>query len=78
MRRMWTKEPSHRCVDYQVTGGHYTLVSTEEHDDGETITAYDVIDVEVGAEVITIDRVTNRFTWLQRYKVMLYGLEPIK
>jgi len=77
LERSWTRTPSKKRSSYRVEGGEHIVLATDEKGDEVNVVHVDHVDVEVGADVITTDVNTYGWTTSVRWRVTLWGMEPI-
>ena len=77
LTRSWTRTPSKKRSSYRIEGGDHTVLASDEKGDEVNVIHMDHVDVEVGAHVITVDVTKDGWTTSVRWRVTLWGMEPI-
>ena len=77
LERSWTRTPSKKRSSYRIEGGDHIGLAREEKGDEVNIVHMDHVDVQVGAEIITTDVTKDGWTTSVRWRVTLWGMEPI-
>ena len=77
LTRSWTRTPSKKRSSYRIEGGDHVVLASDEKGDEVNVIHMDHVDVEVGADVITVDVTKDGWTTSVRWRVTLWGMEPI-
>lgn len=77
LTRSWTSTPSKKRSSYRIEGGDHTVLASDQKGDDLNIIHMDHVDVQVGADVITTDVSEHGWTTSVRWRVTLWGMEPI-
>ena len=77
LQRSWTRTPSKKRSSYRIEGGDHVVVASDEKGNEVNVVHMDHVDVEVGADVITVDVTRDGWTTSVRWRVTLRGMEPI-
>ena len=77
LTRSWTRTPSKKRSSYRIEGGDHVVLASDEKGDEVNVIHMDHVDVEVGADIVTVDVTTHGWTTSVRWRVTLWGMEPI-